>query len=125
MLDRIGIETGGRCAELGCGAGGIMDLLSVRVGPPGQVVGLDQQESSLAAAQAWAADLNDGLENVSFHQAGILDNDLPAESFDFVHLRFVLTTVGQHAAMVAAPSRPILVCYRSGAGSLVRATINY
>ena len=105
MLDRIGIETGWRCAELSCGGGGIMDLLSVRGGPKGHVVGLDQQENSLAAAQAWAGGLNGGLENVSFHQSGILDKDLPAESFDFVHLRFVPTTVGKHDAMVGAAAR--------------------
>ena len=105
MLNRIGIEAGWRCAELGCGAGRIMDLLSVRVGPTGHVVGLGQQESSLAAAQAWVVDLNGGLVNVSFLQAGILDNDLPAESFDFAHLRFVRATVGQYDAVVAAAAR--------------------
>ena len=55
MLDRIGIETGWRCAELSCGGGGIMDLLSVRGGPKGHVVGLDQQENSLAAGPEWRA----------------------------------------------------------------------
>ena len=54
---------------------------------------------------AWPRGLNGGLENVSFHQSGILDKDLPAESFDFVHLRFVPTTVGQHDAMVGVAAR--------------------
>lgn len=105
MLDRIGIEKGWRCADLGCGAGGILDLLSARVGPNGHVLGLDQQQSSLAAARAWMEEFHSELENVSYHQAGILDNDLPAASFDFVHMRFVLTTVGQHEAMIAAAVR--------------------
>jgi tRNA A58 N-methylase Trm61 len=41
MLDRIGVGAGWRCLDLGCGPGGITDLLSARVGPTGRVVGFD------------------------------------------------------------------------------------
>jgi SAM-dependent methyltransferase len=105
MLDRIGIREGWRCAELGCGAGGIVDSLSRRVGPAGRVIGLDQQQSSLDAARRWLDGLAGNFGNVSFQRGGILANELPAESFDFAHLRFVLTTVGQHEAMIAAAAR--------------------
>ncbi|MDP6341893.1 MAG: methyltransferase domain-containing protein [Alphaproteobacteria bacterium] len=100
MLERIGIGAGWRCAELGCGAGGIMDLLSRRVGPAGKVVGVDLEAGNLAAARLWADDL--GLANIEFVQADIIDSGLPAADFDFVHVRFVLTTVGRHHDVVAA-----------------------
>ena len=40
-LDEIGIETGWRCLDLGCGALGIIGALVRRAGPSGRVVGLD------------------------------------------------------------------------------------
>ena len=55
MLDRIGVGPGWRCLDLGCGPGGIMHLLSSRVGPTGRVVGLDADPVMLEAARAWVA----------------------------------------------------------------------
>jgi ubiquinone/menaquinone biosynthesis C-methylase UbiE len=40
-LDRMGVNAGWRCLDLGCGPGGITELLSERVGETGRVVGLD------------------------------------------------------------------------------------
>ena len=44
MLDRIGVQPGWTCLDLGCGPRGITDLLSERVGAGGRVVGLDKDE---------------------------------------------------------------------------------
>ena len=41
MLDQIGIAPGSTCLDVGCGAMGILDPLSRRVGPRGRVVGID------------------------------------------------------------------------------------
>jgi len=103
LLDRMGVEPGMACLDLGCGAGGIVDLLSAKVGPSGSVLGLDVENYSLAAARAWADDL--GLGNVRFRSGDIFSNDLPDESFDLVHMRYVITTVGRHKDAVAAASR--------------------
>jgi len=103
LLDRIGVKTGMACLDLGCGAGGIVDLLSARVDPSGSVVGLDVEEYSLAAARAWTDDL--GLDNVAFETGDIFTNDLPAESFDLVHMRYVITTIGRHEEAIAAACR--------------------
>ena len=91
MLQRIGVGSGWNCLDIGCGVGGITDLLSARVGPSGHVLGVDLDESSLVAARGWAEGLN--LDNVSFQQANVLALDLPAESFDLVHMRYVVTTI--------------------------------
>ncbi len=93
MLDAIPIEPRWHCLDLGCGVGGIVDLLSARVGRQGRVVGLDIDPASLAAARQWAAAA--GLDNVEFVSGDVFAIDLPRESFDFVHLRYVMTTVGR------------------------------
>ena len=103
LLERIAVAPGWRCVDLGCGAGGIVDLLSAAAGPSGEVVGLEREARSVAAARQWAAAL--GLDNARFVASDILDNDLAGGSFDFAHMRYVMTTVGQHEAMLAAATR--------------------
>src|SRR5574341_640738 len=51
MLDHIGLQAGGNCVDLGCGAMGILGPLSRRVGPQGHVVGVDTDAKQLAAAR--------------------------------------------------------------------------
>ena len=55
MLDRIGVNAGWRCLDLGCGPGGITALLSECVGPAGRVVGFDADEAFLEHARRTAA----------------------------------------------------------------------
>ena len=61
MLDRIGLMEGWACLDVGCGPGGITDLLSARVGPAGRVVGLDMDLEFLEHARRNAP------SNVEFH----------------------------------------------------------
>jgi SAM-dependent methyltransferase len=88
MLERIGVGPGWRCLDLGCGPGGITALLSARVGPLGRVVGLDADAVFLDHARRNAP------ANVTFVQGDAYHPDLPAGSFDLVHLRFVASTAG-------------------------------
>ncbi len=90
MLERIGIEPGWTCLDLGCGVGGITNLLSRRAGPSGRVVGLDANPAMLEAARLWAGAL--GLNNVEFVEDDAYHSRLPRESFDLVHARFLLST---------------------------------
>lgn len=92
LLDRLGVEPGWRCLDLGCGVGGITNLLGRRVGPGGRVVGVDIDRDTVAAARAWAGE--QGLTNVEFVEGDAARTDLPRESFDLVHIRFLFTTVG-------------------------------
>lgn len=89
MLDLIGVAEGWSCLDVGCGPGGITDLLSRRVGRSGRVVGLDMNPAFLAHACAGAAD------NVEFVQGDAYSSGLPAERFDLVHMRFVASTAGE------------------------------
>jgi len=93
MLDRIGVQPGWRCLDLGCGPGGIIDLLSARVGATGRVMGLDADPAMLAAARQWAE--AQGLANVELVRGDAYRTDLPGDAFHLVHIRFLASTAGQ------------------------------
>jgi ubiquinone/menaquinone biosynthesis C-methylase UbiE len=99
MLDRIGVAQGWRCLDLGCGPGGIVELLSVRAGVTGQVVGLDADPVFLEHARALARDR--GLGNVAFVQGDAYRTGLARGRFDLVHVRFVGGTVGRPQELMA------------------------
>lgn len=54
MLELIGVREGWSCLDIGCGPGGIVGLLSKRVGSTGRVVGLDMNIGFLEHARATA-----------------------------------------------------------------------
>jgi SAM-dependent methyltransferase len=89
MLDLIGTGPGQACLDIGCGPCGITDLLSERVGAAGRVIGLDMNAGFLAYAREHAP------ANVEFRQGDAFGSELPAASFDLVHMRFVASTAGQ------------------------------
>lgn len=93
MLDRIGVGPGWRCLDLGCGAGGILELLGARVGPTGQVVGLDADPGMLGAARDWTR--AHGLANVALVASDAYRPALRPEAFDLVHVRFLASTAGR------------------------------
>jgi len=94
MLDRIGVNAGWRCLDLGCGPGGITALLSERVGPTGRVVGFDADEAFLEHARRTAA------PNVMFVAGDAYRTGLPERSFDLVHIRFLASTAGKPEALL-------------------------
>lgn len=96
MLDQIGVEAGWRCLDLGCGPGGITDLLSARAGSTGQVVGLDADPVFLHHARERAR----GRTNIEFVAGDAYRTGLPRGSFDLVHVRFVASTAGEPAALL-------------------------
>lgn len=98
MLDRIGIQPGWKCLDMGCGAMGILGPLSERGGPTGHVVGVDVDSKQLAAAREFVQ--ANGLANVEILERDAYNANLPHASFDFVHIRFVFAPVGRDAALL-------------------------
>jgi SAM-dependent methyltransferase len=94
MLDRIGVSQGWRCLDVGCGPGGITNLLSERVGATGRVIGLDKDEQFLGHARLSAP------ANVEFRLGDAYDSDLADGSFDLVHMRFVASTAGDPERLI-------------------------
>ena len=101
MLDRIGVGSGWHCLDLGCGPGGITDLLRARVGSTGRVVGLDADARFLDHARAQAR----GHANVEFVPGDVYHTGLPDAGFDLVHVRFVASTAGEPAALLQEAMR--------------------
>jgi ubiquinone/menaquinone biosynthesis C-methylase UbiE len=103
MLDRIGVAPGWRCIDLGCGPGGITELLSARVGLAGRVVGLDADPAFLEHARERARAR--GLANIEHLQGDAYRTGLASADFDLVHTRFVASTAGEPERLLAEAIR--------------------
>ncbi len=98
MLDRIGIQAGWACLDVGCGAMGILEPLSRRVGPTGRVLGIDLDDVQLNGARALAEERQ--LTNVKVESRDAYNSGLPRASFDLAHVRFVFAPVGRDAELL-------------------------
>jgi len=75
LFDRVGLRSGGRAIDIGCGPQGVLDLLSERVGSTGLVVGIERDDKSVAAARQFAA--GRALKNVKVLQGDAAAVGLP------------------------------------------------
>lgn len=99
LLGEIGDGEGTRVLDVGCGAMGSLRLLSEWVGPAGQVVGTDNDEAMLSAADGFVS--SEGLGNVALMKDDIFATDLAPDSFDLVHARYQLS-LGRSSEQMAA-----------------------
>ncbi len=84
-----GLQSGWRCLEVGPGAGSIMTWMGEVVGPTGQVVAVDLDPKFLGES---------GQSNVEIVRADIRTAQLPEQSFDLVHARYVLIHIPDYEA---------------------------
>jgi SAM-dependent methyltransferase len=94
---------GMRLLDVGCGPGTLTVDLAGRVGPSGEVVGVDVSEAVVAEAAAHAAGVR--ATNVTFRAGDFRDLDLPAGSFDVVHAHQVLQHLRDPVGALAAMGR--------------------
>lgn len=73
---------------MGCGPLGILDLLSQRVGPAGEVVGLELEPQFIQLARGVVNQR--ALANVEVVEGDARATGLPRASFDLVHERLLL-----------------------------------
>jgi SAM-dependent methyltransferase len=99
LLDQIGVGPGWRAIDVGCGPIGIVDLLAVRVGPGGAVVGLEREEHLLQMARAVVAERE--LSNVQLIAGDATASGLPPGTFDLAHERYVLIVSPEPERIVA------------------------
>ena len=85
-MDRLGLLPGQRVVDLGCGPGRTTLELAARVGPGGQVVGVDISAEMLARGRERAARL--GAGNVEFVHADAQVHDFGRARFDAAYSRF-------------------------------------
>ncbi|MGH3872079.1 MAG: methyltransferase domain-containing protein [Pseudonocardiaceae bacterium] len=105
LLERLGISSGQRALDVGCGPLGVLDLLSARVGPTGEVVGLDNEPRMIEFAEGTIAE--HGLTNVELVQGDAVSTGLPADYFDLAHERLVLINVPSPQDVVAEMIRVV------------------
>ena len=85
-MDRLNLLPGQRVLDLGCGSGRTTLELASRVGPAGQVVGLDISAEMVARGQERAAQF--GAGNIEFLHADIQVHDFGTDQFDDAYSRF-------------------------------------
>ena len=88
LLTNVGLDTGWRVADIGCGIGLNALWMAKRVGPSGWVAGVDLSEEQMRIASANAETA--GIKNVLFQQGTATQPWLPRGEFDLVYSRFLL-----------------------------------
>jgi SAM-dependent methyltransferase len=103
LLAKIDSGSGGRALDVGCGAMGWLRILSEWVGPSGQIVGTDIDESLLNAARSFVE--AEGISNVELVVDDLFESKLEPQSFDLVHARYQIAPLGRGPEQVAAHRR--------------------
>ena len=103
LLSKLGGGSGGRALDVGCGAMGWLRILSEWVGPSGQIVGADIDESMLNAARSFLEE--EGIANVELVVDDLFDSKLEPHSFDLVHARYEIAPLGRGREQVASHRR--------------------
>jgi SAM-dependent methyltransferase len=80
-LDRLQVPAGGRCLEIGAGAGSVARWLCERVGPAGRVVATDLDTDFLEALTE---------ENLEVRRHDIVRDAVEPGAYDIIHARLVL-----------------------------------
>jgi SAM-dependent methyltransferase len=103
LLSKVGGGSGGRALDVGCGAMGWLRILSEWVGPSGQIVGADIDESMLNAARSFLED--EEIANVELVVDDVFESKLEPQSFDLVHARYLIAPLGRGREQVASHRR--------------------
>lgn len=91
LFERVGLASGMRCVDLGCGGGEVTFEIARLVGPGGLAVGIDMDNVKLELARQAAAAMDIG--NVNFRSLNVNEWNDPG-AYDIVYCRFLL----QHLA---------------------------
>ena len=103
LLSRLGGGSGGRALDVGCGAMGWLRILNEWVGPSGQIVGADIDESMLNAARSFLQ--REEIANVELVVDDLFDSKLEPHSFNLVHARYQIAPLGRGREQVACHRR--------------------
>ena len=113
----IDVRAGDRVADVGCGFGENCLEFADRVGPTGEVLGLDCTAAFLDIAERERAEA--GVRNLRYQLADFETHALPAEHFDVVFSRFGLMYCNSPVralrnlrAAMAPGARLYLLCWR-------------
>jgi 2-polyprenyl-3-methyl-5-hydroxy-6-metoxy-1,4-benzoquinol methylase len=102
LLREAGLKEGMRVLDLGCGTGGVSQLVAEIVGPSGSVVGIDQASDAIVEAEKRARETN--LQQLSFHRSSV-EEFSAKEPFDLVIGRYLLMYQPSPSAFIRSASR--------------------
>ena len=100
LLTQLENGSGKRAVDVGCGALGWLRILSEWVGPAGQIVGTDIDESLLNAARSFLE--AEGIANIELVVDDLFETKLEPQSFDLVHARYQIAPLGRGREQVAS-----------------------
>ena len=103
LLSRLDTDPGGRALDVGCGALGWLRILSDWIGPSGQIVGTDIDQTLLDAARSFLE--AEEISNVELVVDDLFESKLEPQSFDLVHARYVIAPLGRGREQVASFGR--------------------
>jgi SAM-dependent methyltransferase len=104
LLAEVGIPRGASCLDLGCGGGDVTRELARAAGPAGRAMGVDLDAVKIDIARSESAE--EGIANVAFEALDVTRWE-PAESFDVVYARFLLTHLARPEELVGTMRRHI------------------
>jgi len=99
LLERVGLITGMKCLDVGCGGGHVTILMAGIVGPQGRVIGTDTDPEILALAREDAEAAK--LTNITFQQLDAC-SCLCNNEFDVAYARFLLSHLNEPENCLAA-----------------------
>lgn len=100
LLDQVGLGPAARCLDAGCGPGETMRLMAQRVGPAGQVLGIDADAA--LGAQALAMLHGAGHRHCAFHAQDLsAGQPIPGAPFDLVYARLLLFHLPRRVEVLA------------------------
>jgi len=100
VFDQVGLPSGARCLDAGCGPGETMRLLAERVGAEGRVVGMDADTSIGILAVEMLH--RTGHRQCAFRTHDLtVDEPVPGGPFDLVYARLLLFHLPQRASVLA------------------------
>ncbi len=108
VFDRLGLGPGARVLDAGCGPGYVLLDLRRRVGPGGEVWGVDLTASLLEEARRQAAAR--GWTDLHLLHGDLHEVTLPADHFDLIWMRWVLSFPPDPGAIL----RRLAPCLRAG-----------
>jgi SAM-dependent methyltransferase len=103
LLAKLDDGSGRRALDVGCGAMGWLRILSEWVGPSGQILGTDIDESLLSAAHSFLD--AEGISNVELVVDDLFESKLEPQSFDLVHARYQIAPLGRGREQLASYRR--------------------
>jgi ubiquinone/menaquinone biosynthesis C-methylase UbiE len=98
LIDQIALAPGARCLDAGCGPGETMHLMAERVGPSGQVVGVDIDAA--LGGEAVRALHDAGHHQCEFVPLDVSCDEFPGGPYDLVYARLLLYHLPQRSAVL-------------------------